>query len=102
MHHSVHYDSTGMARRTHMARESFLGNPAQVLWVAWCMARNNLGETLTGNRGLDALSVVVVLVPGLAKLLLIGFGALDRTGATAERFAWWGIVASLLVVWFIL
>ena len=66
------------------------------------MTRNKLGEALTGNRGLDALSVVLVLAPGIAKLLLISFGALDRTGAAAERFAWWGIVAGLLGVWFIL
>ena len=66
------------------------------------MMRNKLGEALTGNRGLDALSVVVVLAPSLVKLLLIAFGALDRTGAAAERFAWWGIVASMLMVWFIL
>ncbi len=66
------------------------------------MMRNKLGEALTGNRGLDALSVVVVLAPSLVKLLLIAFGALDRTGAAAERFTWWGIVASMLLVWFIL
>jgi membrane protease YdiL (CAAX protease family) len=66
------------------------------------MPRNKLGEKLTENRGLDALSVVIVLAPALAKLLLIVSGALDRTGAAAEQFAWWGIVASMLLVWFIL
>jgi membrane protease YdiL (CAAX protease family) len=66
------------------------------------MPRNKLGEMLTKNRGLDALSVVVVLAPALAKLLLIVSGALDRTGGAAEQFAWWGIVASMLLVWFIL
>jgi membrane protease YdiL (CAAX protease family) len=66
------------------------------------MMRNKLGEALTGNRGLDALSVVVVLAPSLVKLLLIAFGALDRTGAANERFSWWGIVASMLLVWLIL
>jgi membrane protease YdiL (CAAX protease family) len=66
------------------------------------MPRNKLGELLTGNRGLDALSIVLVLAPALAKLLLIASGAMDRTGAAAERFAWWGIVAGMLMVWFIL
>ncbi|UCG75731.1 MAG: CPBP family intramembrane metalloprotease [Gemmatimonadota bacterium] len=66
------------------------------------MPRNKLGELLAGNRWLDALSIVVVLAPALAKLLLIASGALDRTGAAAERFAWWGIVAGMLMVWFIL
>jgi membrane protease YdiL (CAAX protease family) len=61
------------------------------------MPRNKLGELLTGNRGLDALSIVVVFAPALAKLLLIVSGALDRTGAAAERFAWWGIVAGMLM-----
>jgi len=79
-----------------------LGNPARAVDVPWGMPRNKLGESLVGNRGLDALSVVVVLAPALAKLLLIVAGALDRTGAAAERFAWWGIVASMLLVWFIL
>ena len=65
------------------------------------MLRNKLGESLVGNRGLDALSVAVVLSPALAKLLLIASGTLDRTGSTAEWFGWWGIVVSMLLIWFI-
>ena len=66
------------------------------------MPRNELGRSLTENRGLDALSVVAVISPSLVRLLMIVTGTLNRTGAAAERFAWWGIVVGMLLIAFIL
>jgi len=83
-------------------QQSNPANPARVVDVQWGMPRNKLGKLLTENQRLDALSIIVVLAPALTKLLLIVSGAMDRTGAAAERFAWWGIVVSMLLIWFIL